>query len=91
MRPKKIVNRENVAEHLVRKQLALIGKTFEEAEQNPNWYKEWEMEEEKFKQFEKESIEVLKKVFKCNTNKARKTFDWFNLMWGLKIKENAKH
>jgi len=90
MKPKKTVNRENIAEHLLKKQFDLIGKTIEEAQENSNWLKEWEVEEEKFKEFEKEAIQLLKKVFKCNTTRAKKTFSWFNLMWGLKIKADVK-
>jgi phenylalanine-4-hydroxylase len=44
------------------------------------------MTTEQFTEFKKYSIKLIKKVFKCNTTKALRTFDWFNLEFGLRIK-----
>lgn len=74
--------------HLMEYQLELIGKTVEEALQTPNYLKEWTLTQEQFDHFYKYSIQILKKVFKCNTNKAKSTFEWFNLGWGLNIEKN---
>ena len=38
-------------------------------------------------EFRKYSIKALKKVFKFNTSKANTTFEWFNLQYGLRIKD----
>mgnify|MGYP002263597127 CR=1 FL=1 len=31
-------------------------------------------------------IPLIKKIFKCNKRRAEQTFDWFNLQFGLRIK-----
>lgn len=81
------INRFNIAEHLVDVQLKLVGRTMFEAMQNPDWYHEWTMTTEQHEMFRKYSIPLLKKVFKFNTNKAKSTFEWFNLQYGLKIQD----
>jgi hypothetical protein len=87
---KKRINRDNVAEHLVEYQLALINKTVEEANETPEWFSVWSMTEEQHEGFKAYALPLLKKVFKFNTNKAKSTFAWFDLCYGLRIqkKEN---
>jgi len=81
------INRFNIAEHLVDVQLKMVNRTMFEAMQNPDWFHEWTMTTEQYEEFKKYSIPLLKKVFKFNTNKAKETFDWFNLQYGLRIKD----
>lgn len=80
------INRENISDHLVEYQLAFINKTLKEAIDNPNWLIEWSMDPEDHEKFREYAIALIKKVFKCNTNRAKSTFDWFDLQFGLKIK-----
>lgn len=84
----KRINRENIAEHLIQYQLEMVGKTVEEASANPEWFNDFTMTTEQHEEFRKYAIPLLKKVFKYNTNKAKSTFEWFNLGFGLRIKEN---
>ena len=79
------VTRENITKHLIEYQLKMIDKTYEEALNTENWFTEWSLTEEQHKKFEKYAIPLLKKVFKYNKAKAEKTFDWFDLQYGLKI------
>ena len=81
----KRINRENIADHLVEYQLAFINKTLQEAIDNPNWLTEWSMDPEDHEKFREYAIALIKKVFKCNTNRAKSTFGWFNFQFGLKI------
>jgi hypothetical protein len=85
---KKIVNRTNITEHLIEHQLNMIGKTIKEIEEDELWYVNNTFTDEQFIEFKKYSIPLLKKVFKFNKAKAEKTFDWFNLQFGLKILNN---
>lgn len=85
---KKKINRETIGDHLIEYQLGMIGKTVEEAMNVPRWYHEFTMTSEQHEEFRKYAIPLLKKVFKYNTNKAKSTFEWFNLSFGLRIKEN---
>ena len=81
------INRLNIQEHLVNYQLKIVNKTMFEAMQNPDWYMEWTMTQEQYDKFHKYAIPLLKKIFKFNTNKAKDTFAWFMMQYGLKIKD----
>lgn len=81
------INRFNIAEHLVNVQLKIVNKTMFEAMQNPDWFHEWTMTTEQYEKLKAYAIPLLKKVFKFNTNKAKSTFDFFILQYGLKIKD----
>jgi hypothetical protein len=81
------INRFNIAEHLVDVQLKMVNRTMFEAMQNPDWFHEWTMTTEQYEKLKAYAIPLLKKVFKFNTNKAKSTFDFFILQYGLKIKD----
>lgn len=78
-------NRENIAMHLVEYQMHMIGKTYEDAESTPQWFREYTMTQEQFLEFKKYAVALLKKVYKCNKKIAESNFDWWNLNWGLRI------
>jgi uncharacterized iron-regulated protein len=86
MKNVKKITRENIANHLLEYQFELIGKSLKEAEENENWLKDWDMSQEQYEQFKTYAVPLLKKIFKCNTNRAKATFEWFDLQYGLKIK-----
>jgi hypothetical protein len=44
------------------------------------------MTQEQHDEFKAYAIPLLKKVFKCNKSRAESTFDWFDLEFGLRIK-----
>lgn len=81
------INRLNVADHLVEYQLNMIGKTMADALKDDMWFFNWTMTEEQHQQFRAYAIPLLKKVFKFNKKKAEETFGWFNLQFGLRIKD----
>jgi hypothetical protein len=81
------INRENIGEHLVRYQLEMVGKTWEEALADNLWYSNWTMTQEQHDEFKKYAIPLIKKIFKCNKERANRTFAWFDLQFGLRIKE----
>lgn len=78
------INRENLAEHLIRYQLEMIGKTLEEAKLTPHWYSDWSMTPEQREKFKGYAIPLIKKVFRTNKKNAEQTFAWFDLCYGLK-------
>mgnify|MGYP001102590244 CR=1 FL=1 len=80
-------NRENIARHLLEYQLNIIGKTTTDTKKDPKWFDTWEISKEEVKLFESYAISALKKVFRFNTIKAKQTFTWFNLQFGLKLKK----
>lgn len=81
------ITRDNITMHLVEHQLQMIGKTIKEIEEDEFWYTNNTMTSEQHEEFKKYTIPLLKKVFKYNKSKAEKTFDWFNLGYGLRIKD----
>jgi len=80
------INRDNIYIHLLEKQFNLIDKTIPDALLEKKWQDRWNISEKKYNEFKKYSIPLIKKVFKCNTNKSKAVFDWFILMHGMKIK-----
>lgn len=80
------INRENVADHLVDYQLGMIGKSMQEAYMTKEWYSKWTMTSEQHETFKAYAIPLIKKVFKCNKARAESTFQWFDLQFGLRIK-----
>jgi hypothetical protein len=83
-------NRTNIARHLLEYQLNVIGKTTADTKKNPNWFEEWEITESDQELFKQYAIPMLKKVFKFNTNKAKETFEWWRLHFGLHIKPDNR-
>ena len=80
------INRENIADHLLDYQLGMIDKSTQEAHMTKEWYNKWTMTQEQHNQFKAYALPLLKKVFKCNKSRAEITFDWFDLEFGLRIK-----
>ena len=79
------INRLNVGEHLLEYQFKLIGKTKMDAIMDETWIVGWSLTPEQHAQFKAYAIPLLKKVFKCNTNKAKDTFEWFMMQFGLQV------
>jgi hypothetical protein len=79
------INRTNIAEHLIRYQLEMIGRTWEEAQNDDMWFFNWTMTQEQADQFRAYAIPLIKKVFKCNKSRAEGTFSWFFLEFGLRV------
>jgi hypothetical protein len=79
------IKRENLAEHLVKYQLEMVGKTWEDAQSDEWWFNNITMTQQQFDDFMKYAIPLTKKVLKCNKLIAKMTLDWFNLQFGLRI------
>ena len=80
------VNRENITRHLIEYQLEMVGKTMLDTLDDDKWYFNITMTQEQHNEFKRYAILLLKKIFKFNKTKADATFDWFNLAYGLRIK-----
>jgi hypothetical protein len=81
----KKINRLNVGEHLLEYQFDLIGKTKMDAIMDDEWITKWSLTQEQYDQFRVYAVALLKKVFKCNTNRAKNTFEWFDMQFGLRV------
>jgi hypothetical protein len=80
------INRINIADHLIEYQLKMIGKTVLDVEGDERWYSNNTMTPEQHEEFKAYAIPLLKKIFKFNKTRAERTFGWFNLQFGLRIK-----
>ena len=81
------VNRTNISEHLVEYQLNMVGKTMLDVEGDEEWYSNNTITQEQHEEFKRYAIQLLKKIFKFNKGKAEQTFQWFDLQFGLRIKQ----
>jgi hypothetical protein len=81
------INRTNISDHLIRYQLEMVGKTYEEAQKDDMWFFNWTLTQEQADQFKAYAVPLIKKVFKCNRSRAESTFAWFFLEFGLRIKD----
>ena len=80
------INRANITRHLIEYQLDMVGKRLVDTLDDDMWYFNWTMTQEQHEEFKHYAIPLIKKIFKCNKGRAEQTFDWFNLQFGLRIK-----
>jgi hypothetical protein len=85
--PKTTINRTNIQDHLIEYQLNMVGKTIDDAKKDEMWYHNITMTSKQQEVFKSYAIPLLRKVFKFNKQKAENTFSWFNLQYGLRIKD----
>lgn len=85
--PKVTINRTNIQDHLVEYQLNMVGKTIEDARKDDMWFHNFTMTTSQHNMFKSYAIPLLRKIFKFNKRKAEQTFDWFNLGYGLRVKD----
>ena len=80
------VNRANITRHLIEYQLDMVGKRLVDTLDDDMWYFNWTMTQEQHEEFKAYAIPLLKKIFKFNKGRAESTFGWFDLQFGLRIK-----
>jgi len=88
MKNTKKINRTNITEHLIEYQLKMVGKTILETFDDDKWFFNWTMTQAQHEEFKAYAIPLLQKIFKFRKSKAIQTFNWFNLGYGLRIKNN---
>ena len=80
------VNRANITRHLIEYQLDMVGKRLVDTLDDDMWYFNWTMTQEQHEEFKRYAIPLIKKIFKCNKARAESTFGWFDMQFGLRIK-----
>jgi hypothetical protein len=81
------ITRLNIGEHLLKKQLEIVNKTFDDAKADDMWFFNWTITQEQHDQLKEYSIPLIKKIFKCNKTRAESVFGWFDLEFGLRVKD----
>ncbi len=80
------ITRDNITKHLVEYQLKMVGKTLLDTLDDDNWYFNITMTQTEFDEFRKYAVKLIRKTFRCNRLRGESTFDWFNMQFGLRIK-----
>lgn len=80
------IDRTNITDHLIEYQLNMIGRTIADAQKLDDWYHQFTLTRKQHEVFKGYAIPLLKKVFKYSKVKAEDTFNWFDLNFGLRIK-----
>jgi len=80
------ITRENITEHLVEYELAMVGKTRLNAVDDDRWFFNFTMTRAQHDEFKNYAVKLIRKVYKCNKSKGENLFDWFNVVFGLRIK-----
>lgn len=83
---KKPINRSNIAQHLLIKQLEIVNKKLSSILDEDNWRFHWTITREQHEEFKQYSLFLVQKIFKVNKSKALDIFSWFYKMFGLRIK-----
>lgn len=80
------ITRDNITNHLVEYQLAMVGKTLLDTLDDDNWHFNFTMTYAEQEEFKKYAVKLIRKTFRCNRLNGEKTFDWFITQFGLRIK-----
>jgi len=79
------ITRDNITSHLIDVQLKMIGKTRDDVKDDQEWYHNNTLNREQLTDFNVYALPLIKKVYKCNTNRAKTILGWFNLNYGLRV------
>jgi hypothetical protein len=82
----KKIDRTNISQHLLEYQLNIVGKTLHDIASDDRWYRNITITQKQHDELAKYAIPVLQKIFKFNKTKAKDTFSWWDLQFGLKVK-----
>lgn len=80
-----------IVKHLINKmfEYAQLPQTYDDIKDcKDEWYKEYTMTKEQSHSFKNYAIRYLKKEFKVNYHQAELEYQFFDLMWGLKISDD---
>jgi hypothetical protein len=82
-RPK--LTEQNIAMHLIHKQLAYVGKTWDEVKDDPNWFQNNQLTKKQYAEWKEYSIKCIKEVYKFDYQQAALEFSWFDMGYGLSV------
>ena len=76
--------REEINRKLVSMQMEMIGKTYQDAMDTPEFWRVYTLTTEQTEIWRKAALPLIKKTFKCNKTRALSTMGWFELNLGLR-------
>lgn len=77
--------REEINRKLVSMQMEMIGLTYEDAMNTPEFWRVYTLTTEQTEEWRKKALALIKKTFKINTIKAKAIMDFFELNLGLRV------
>jgi hypothetical protein len=80
--------REEINRKLVSMQMEMIGKTYDDAMDTPEFWRVYTLTTEQTEEWRKKAIPLIKKTFKVNATKAKTIMSAFELSLGLRIDDN---
>lgn len=81
------IKKEELITEMLNKQLSYVGKTIEDVKGEEEWYSNYAITEEQFQEWKSFCMDILKKKFKYPVKRAELEFSFFNLNYGLRVKE----
>jgi hypothetical protein len=81
---KKIINRNNILQHLWEYEFWLAGKKLVDLLDTTNYKFDFTITWEQYYSFREYAIQLIKKVLRCNRTKAEMAFDKFYEEFGLR-------
>ena len=85
-----IVDSNKIVKHLINKmfEYAHIPQTYDDIkDRKDEWYQEYTMTQAQSNAFKDYAIRYLKRELKTGYYKADTEYQWFDLMWGLRISD----
>jgi predicted metallo-beta-lactamase superfamily hydrolase len=82
--------REEINRKLVSMQMEMIGKTYDDAMNTPEFWRVYTLTTEQNEEWRKKALLLIKKTFKINSTKARSIMDFFELQLGLRVYDPPK-
>jgi hypothetical protein len=76
--------REEINRKLVSMQMEMIGLTYQDAVDTPEFWRVYTLTTEQTLEWRKAALPLIKKTFKCNKTRAQSTMGWFELHFGLR-------
>lgn len=77
--------REEINRKLVSMQMELIGLSYEDAMNTPEFWRVYTLTTEQAEAWRKDALKLIQKTFKCNKKRAEMTLGMFELNLGLRI------
>lgn len=81
----KKISREEMEDHLLVIELAIISKTKLDTLDVENWQFEWTITRNQYDEFRKNSIKLIQDTFRCRKVRAEETFEFFYKQLGMRI------
>jgi hypothetical protein len=79
--------REEINRKLVTMQMEMIGLTYQDAVDTPEFWRVYTLTTEQTLEWRKAALPLIKKTFKCNKRRAEMTLGMFELNLGLRVED----